>query len=53
MYWTPDNFAYQHYSGHIGMAKKHTGMVRFVTDVALAKDASAACRKIALLERLT
>ena len=49
MYWTPNNFAYQHFSGHTGMAKKHTGKVRFVTDVASEKDASAACRKIALL----
>jgi hypothetical protein len=44
MSWTPNNFAYQHFSGHIGMAKKHTGIVRFVTNVALAKDTSAACR---------
>jgi hypothetical protein len=46
MSWTPNNFAYQHFSGHIGKAKKHTGrtMVRFVTDVALAKDTSATCR---------
>jgi hypothetical protein len=37
MYWTTDNFAYQHFSGHIGMGKKLTSMVHFVTDVASAK----------------
>jgi hypothetical protein len=45
----PNNFASQHFSGHTGMAKKHTGTVRFVTDVASAKAASAASHKIALL----
>jgi hypothetical protein len=49
MYWTPDNLVYQHYPGHTGMAKKHTGVEHFVTVVELEKDASAACRKITLL----